>query len=239
MERVSAVFQSIKWINELFEKGETPKFLLDPLTTIVKLSMLTHKDPLTKIRVANNKISFSDPSPFQGLDRWLRGDSRTNIHYLYLPLLYFCHLKYLSHSAAKDSRSDSQNVNSLGSGLGLSEVMDFYNDLAVAGIHALKQTYLTNKNDLVINCLDLYLLMLTSEDESSIRQRYDKINTTTKNIYEEFLKCWNRTNIEVITNLFRELDQKRGDSSFVNKTLEVVDNYLEAINYKINGLRDP
>lgn len=229
MERVSVVFQSIKWINELFERGDTPKFLLDPLTTLIKLSILTYKEPLTKIRVANNKISFSEPSFFQGIDRWMRGDSRTNIHYLYLPILFFCRLKNLSQPGL-----GAEPLN-----LGLGEVIDYYNDLAVTGLQALKETYLKSRNDLVINCLDLYLLMLTSEDETNIKQRYDKINTTTKNTYDEFLKCWNKTNIDVITNLFKELDQKKDDACFVNKTLEAIDSYLEAINYKINGLRDP
>ena len=233
MDKVAGVYKSVQWINSLFEKNEKPQFLLDPLTTIVKLAMLKYKTPCTKIRIANNKLSYSEPSMLQGVSRWMMGDSRNNHHFLYLPVLFFCHLKYTTCKLETDGNLDQSVASSL------HKVIDIYNKLAIDGLQMLKSTYLDSKNDLVINCLDLYLLMLSSENESSIKQRYEKINSTTKNIYDEFLKCWNKNNIEVLTNLFGELEMKHDDNSFIMKTLEGMENYLEAINYKIDKLRCP
>ena len=182
----------------------------------------------TKIRICNNKISNSDPSLFQGMNRWIMGDSRTNIHYLYLPILYFCYLKY-----------ESQNNPQLSIPTTLAKVVDQFNKLAIDGLQELKRTYTDSQNDLVINCLDLYLLMLSSEDENSIRQRYEKVVVTTKKTYEEFLKCWKPKNIELIMDLFDELEKESKNEFFVQKTLDMIDCYLEAINHTINHLRDP
>jgi len=228
----STVYDSIRWIYSfLVEKNGKPKYLLDPLTTIVKLSMLAYKIPSTKIWIANHKLSFSEPSPLQGLGRWMMGGKREHIHYLYPSLLYFCHLKYSAANIGSGSEDGLSET--------LREVIDFYNRLVIAGLQALKLTYSDSKSDEVATCLDLYLPMLASEDETCIGARYERMNTTTKKVYDEFLKCWNKTNIEVITNLFKELEQRSDDPNFVAKTLEVLDNYLEAINFKIDKLRDP
>ena len=220
--------KSIQWINGLLENREQPKYLLDPLTSIVKLAMLQYKCLHTKIRIYNNKISYSDPTFFQPLNRWMMGDSRANIHYLYLPILYFCYLKY-------DCLKNNDNPMSPS----LIKVTEIFNEAAVKGLQALKVTYQHSKNDLVINCLDLYLLMLGSEDEPSIRKRYETANITTKKTYEEFLKCWTPNNVEVLLRLFEELRDRSDNREYVEKNLKVVDDYLEAINHSINGLRDP
>ena len=227
MDKIATMYKGIQWVSSFFEKTERPNFLLDPLTTIIKLAMLKYKTPYTKIRINQNKLSYSDPTAFQGVSRWLMGDSRNNHHYLYLPVLYFCYLKY--NCGALDEPYSTT----------LKSVIDFYNELAVDGLQALRTTYLESKNDLVLNCLDLYILMLNSEDETSIKDRYLKINIATKNTYDEFLKCWNQNNIEVLTGLFKELEAKSSDTMFVSKTLEGMEHYLEAINYKIDILRSP
>lgn len=222
MDRFTAVYKGVQWVNSMFDKTERRQFLLDPLTTVVKLAMLKYKTPQTKIRIANYKISYSDPTPFQGVSRWMMGDSRSNYNYLYPPLLYFCHLKYNSENSPLPS-----------------ELFDFYNSLVIDGLETLKATYLHGKNDLVLECLDLYLTLLKTEGESSIQDRYKKaINSVGKNTYDEFLKCWNKSNIEVLTNMFKELEMKSEDTAFVNKTLESMENYLEAINSTIDKLRD-
>jgi hypothetical protein len=227
MESLNQVYKSVQWINTLFDTKERPKYLLDPLTTVIKLSMLQYKSSKTKIRIANNKIAFSEASFFQGINRWMGGDSRSNIHYLYLPILYFCYLKY-------ECQHSTENIPH-----NFSVVVEIFNKLVIDGLQELKKTYLDSQNDLVINCLDLYLLMLSSEDEPSIRQRYDKMNVTTKNTYEEFLKCWRPKNIEIIKELFDELDKENKNAIFVEKTLEMIDSYLDAINHSIDRLREP
>ena len=63
--------------------------MLDPITTVLRLGILKYKPECTKIGVANNKLTFYEPTVYQGIYRWWSGDSRTDIQYLYLPLLYF------------------------------------------------------------------------------------------------------------------------------------------------------
>ena len=237
MESLNNVYKSIQWINSLFENKERPKYLLDPLTTIIKLAMLKYKTPLTKICIFNNEISFSDPSPFQGINRWRQGASRINIHYLYLPILYFCYLKYACQSTQQvqpdlpDSDLTIPDV--------FKNVVEQFNQLAIDGLLELKRTYVDSQNDLVINCLDLYLLMLTSEDENSIKQRYEKVNITTKNTYVEFMKCWRESFINLIKQMFDLLQIEPASVVFNGQILKSIDDCLVGINHFINQLREP
>lgn len=228
MDSFLNVYKGIQWINTIFEKSEKPHFLFDPITTVIKLSMLVYKKPLTKIRVTQSKISFCDPSLFQGMNRWFNGDSRNNIHCLYWPILYFCYFKY-----NLQINSDEESLHSL------KQIVDHFGSLIIEGLQCLKTTYCNSKNDLVINCLDLYLIMLSSEDEKSIQLRYNKLNGPAKNLFDEFLKCWQSTNIEIMINLFRDLEKKKDDELFVQKTLDVIDGYLDTVNLEIDKLREP
>lgn len=231
MESIGYLYRGVQWFNCIFEPREQPKFLLDPLTTIVKIAMLKYRESKTKIYIYNNNIFYSEPNYLQGVNRWVKGASRNDLNHLFLPILYFC---YLKHQCKQTESSCTIQIPS-----NFRSVVDQLNDLVLDGIQALKNTYVNNQSDLVINCLDLYALMLSSETEPEIKKKYDKINVTSKNTYEEFLKCWKPENIELVKKLFDELETGHQDMYFVNKSLDILDTYLDAINHNINHLREP
>ena len=72
----------------------TPKqksMILDPLTTIIRLSMLNFKQPGTKTFIHNNTILFNEPMPLgiQGAIRWFFGDGRDDLHNISRPIQKF------------------------------------------------------------------------------------------------------------------------------------------------------
>ena len=85
------------------------------------------------------------------------------------------------------------------------KILEQLNQNALEGLKKLKNTYADSKNDLVSDCLDLYLHLLSSKDISFIKSKYDHINITSKKTYEEFLNCWSYENLEVIEKLYGEI----------------------------------
>ena len=73
------------FINNFFK--ETDKnFILDPLSCVIRLAILSFKPSGTKISITRNKISYNEPSILQGTIRWSQGDNRDDLHNIYNPL---------------------------------------------------------------------------------------------------------------------------------------------------------
>lgn len=67
--------------------------ILDPLTTVIRLSILSFKQIGTKISINLNKIEYQEPNILQGTFRWSNGDKRSDLHNLCNPLK-ICRTKY-------------------------------------------------------------------------------------------------------------------------------------------------
>ena len=63
--------------------------LLDPVSTVFKLSLLSYRQSGTKLSILENEIILQEPTILQGLQRWFQGDERNDLHKLYIPLKLF------------------------------------------------------------------------------------------------------------------------------------------------------
>tara|TARA_Y100001960_G_scaffold309052_1_gene367038 strand:+ start:944 stop:1831 length:888 start_codon:yes stop_codon:yes gene_type:complete len=79
----SAYYMLSSWINDKREKN----VIIDPLTCIIKLGVLSFKDLGTKVSVSHNSINFYQPSLLQGTWRFLNRDNREDLHNLYNPII--------------------------------------------------------------------------------------------------------------------------------------------------------
>ena len=61
-------------------------FLLDPLSVIIKLAILSNKPIGTKLLIHNNIIYFQEPGPFQVLCRVIYKSNKTDLQYMYNPI---------------------------------------------------------------------------------------------------------------------------------------------------------
>ena len=77
-------------------------FILEPLTVIIKLAIISNKPVGTKIRIENNVIYLQEPGPFQAVCRYFFKSSKTDIQYLYNPIELAC-VKYLNKDAIKQN----------------------------------------------------------------------------------------------------------------------------------------
>jgi hypothetical protein len=72
-------------------------FILDPLSVIVKLAILSNKPVGTKLLIQNNVIYFQEPGPFQALCRIIYKSNKTDLQFMYNPINVAC-LNFLSKS---------------------------------------------------------------------------------------------------------------------------------------------
>ena len=73
-------------------------YILDPLSVIIKLAILSNKPVGTKICISKNIIYLQDPGPFQSFCRYIFSTNKTDIQYLYNPIQIACQ-NYLSKAA--------------------------------------------------------------------------------------------------------------------------------------------
>jgi len=69
------------------KQPDTKQLLLEPLSCILRLALLSYKPDGTKISILNNSIRFQDSNTMQGLFRSLQGDNREDLHNLYHPII--------------------------------------------------------------------------------------------------------------------------------------------------------
>jgi len=79
-------YQLYKYIDPTYDHNKKT-LILEPLSTIFRLSLLQYKDKGTKLSIMNNSIRYQAPSYDQGLVRMISGDCREDLHNLYHPIL--------------------------------------------------------------------------------------------------------------------------------------------------------
>lgn len=65
-------------------------YVLDPLTTIIKLAILSNKPVGTKLYINNNTIFLQEPGIFQSICRYVYNSNKTDLQYLYNPIELAC-----------------------------------------------------------------------------------------------------------------------------------------------------
>jgi hypothetical protein len=70
-------------------------YILDPLSVIIKLAILSNKPVGTKICISKNIIYLQEPGPFQSFCRYIFSTNKTDIQYIYNPIQLACQ-NYLS-----------------------------------------------------------------------------------------------------------------------------------------------
>ena len=68
-----------------YEKSQ----ILEPFSSLIRISLLHFKKQGTKISICNNKIYYQNPNIIQGTLRWTNDDKRNDIHQIHNPIKKF------------------------------------------------------------------------------------------------------------------------------------------------------
>jgi len=140
------------------------KFILDPLSTIIKLAILGKKSIGCKISIRYNQIYIQESGVFQGVTRYYMGNTKNDIHYLSIPIDIACK-RYLTIEKIKE----------------IPNIITIFK-CAQQGLNNLMETYITFP--IVVHCLKYYYsiidthihLIKCNRSESFLENNLDKKN---------------------------------------------------------------
>ena len=191
-------------------------YLLDPLSVIVKLAILSNKPIGTKLLIQNNVIYFQEPGLFQAFCRILYKSNKTDLQYMYNPINIAC-LQFLSKTFVEKTHR--------------------IKNLFLCAQNGLKKLIETYKSCSIITItLNYYYVILSNH----INQTYNEsmfvkdsfTNYYTNNIIETLNKQWTDEKIKVVLDLISFL-LKYNDNPNNIKSLE---NIMESIDTNTNKI---
>jgi hypothetical protein len=146
-------------------------FLLDPLSVIIKLAILSNKPVGTKICILNNLVHIQEVGPFQSVVRYWLKNNKSDLHYLYNPIELACD-NFLNE-----------------------DMIDEYPTIivlfgsALKGIDKLKETY--KDHSMVILCLNYYSNIISNHLSEYFNEDLFKDNDITELYTDELVEKLN------------------------------------------------
>ena len=160
-------------------------YILDPLSVIIKLAILSNKPIGTKICISNNIIFLQDPGPFQAFCRYIFSTTKSDIQYIYNPIQLACQ-QYLS----KDAVSKNPKLKELFK-------------CAQNGLILLSETY--KSCSIIRLCINYYATLIDNYLQEIYNDALFKNDILTPLYTNEltkiFTKLWTQDRIKIILNL--------------------------------------
>ena len=160
-------------------------YILDPLSVIIKLAILSNKPIGTKICISNNIIFLQDPGPFQAFCRYIFSTTKSDIQYIYNPIQLACQ-QYLS----KDAVSKNPKLKELFK-------------CAQNGLILLSETY--KSCSIIRLCINYYATLIDNHLQEIYNDALFKSDILTPLYTSEltkiFTKLWTQDRIKIILNL--------------------------------------
>ena len=160
-------------------------FILDPLSVIIKLAILSNKPIGTKICIHSNVVYLQEPGHFQSICRLIFKHNKTDLHYFYNPIELACQT-YLApqviqqHPKIKELFSCAQH--------GVLKLIETYKNCPVMRI-----------------CLNYYLSLISNHlEETNNNTLFKKDNMSpfyTTELLNKLTNIWSKDKITVILNL--------------------------------------
>tara|TARA_Y100000590_G_scaffold470610_1_gene666914 strand:+ start:5237 stop:5923 length:687 start_codon:yes stop_codon:yes gene_type:complete len=206
---------ALDFINRLFIERDNNNSILDPLTCVIRLSLLSFKETGTKISIQNNRIGYNEPNVLQGATRWSFGDKREDLHNIYNPIKKIIHWYNLNNKEI----------------YGICEY-------CIKGLELLNSSY--DNNSIINHTLTHYIKELedalndidfkSKKYESNI---YNNIEESTNVLYKSFKTLWNKREIIIIYNILLEMTDAKE-----NENEEKLDSLMNSLDCILNTKED-
>ena len=200
------------WLDRFIEKcvGETLQkktMILDPLTTMYRLSMLAFKPKGTKLSVYKNTMNYVEPGAFQGVYRWTFGEGRDDLHNIYRPIQKFLHWY---------TREDKT----------IQKLIDF----SIKGLETLSHSYA--QDSIIHHSIKLYILMLENDRPMEEEHEEKEVNTQ---IYDLFKGLYEKNEIMLLVEML-ELASRESDLEKIYSYLQSIDTLLLVKERRIHSI---
>ena len=185
-------------------------FILDPLSVIIKLAIISNKPVGTKILIQNNVIFFQEPGVFQAFCRYVLNTNKSDLQYMYNPIHAAC-----QHFLQKDFVESTPRIKSLFK-------------CAQLGIEKMKETY--KDYSTICLCLNYYYIIINNFVEQIYNDNiFCKDNMTilyNNEVIEKLNSQWTKEKIKIILDLISFLTNDKMAANNV-KSLENIMNNID------------
>ena len=226
----------VKKISNLITSPSERGLILEPISTLFRLSILSFKPKGTKISITENKIVINDNNYIQGISRWSSGDARTDLHNLFNPL----------------DRLEKYDYSYLFNNNNYNNILKY----AVNGLEKLKITY--TDCSIVQHSINLYITKLKNiikENESTENKDIEKGSfkdnsnclgeleendfKIENNLYRMFKNIWNNRQSNIICELLNEIYDLKNKNN-LNDSFDNIENKLieEEIFYLLESINN-
>ena len=176
------------------------RYILDPLSVIIKLAILSYKEPKTKISIYNNTLYIQEFGVFQSIVRYYFKDTKNDLHYLYNPIELAC-AYFLTKPFINNNNCEIKNLFQTAQ-KGLENLILIYKETQII-VHTLFMYY-----NLISNYLgENYNKSLFMKDE--ITALYN--DTIVKSLNSK----WTNDKIKMLLNMFEFVDKDENNKSSV------------------------
>jgi hypothetical protein len=180
-------------------------YILDPLSVIIKLAILSNKPIGTKICISKNIIFLQEPGIFQSFCRYIFSTNKTDIQYLYNPIQLACQSYLTKESVIKNPK--------------LKELFK----CAQNGLIRLSETY--KSCSIIRLCINYYSTLIDNHLQEIYKDDLFKKDVMTPLYTGElitiFNKLWTQDRIKIILNLTTFLISDENASANV-KSVETI-----------------
>jgi hypothetical protein len=165
-------------------KNEAKQYLLDPLSVIIKLAIISQKETGVKLSVSNNILYIQEVGMFQSIVRYYFNYTKSDINFLYNPIELACKF-FLNHD--KEISVPVKNL--------------FL--CALRGLDKLKDTYCCCS--VIIICLNYYCNLITNYLGDNINENLFKKNEMscyyTDELIEKLNNYWTPDKIKLVLEM--------------------------------------
>ena len=195
-------------------------YILEPLSVIIKLAIISNKPIGTKLRMYNNIIYFQEPGPFQALCRYFLKSNKTDIQYLYNPIEIACK-NYLV-----DIDEDANAI--------LNQQFTNLFKCAQNGLLKLIETY---KHCSVMRiCLNYYVSLISNyleeKNNETLFRKDDMTKFYTTEIIHKLSQIWTSDKISIVLNLTSFLS----NDTFAEMNVKSLETIIDGIDKQVSQI---
>jgi hypothetical protein len=215
MQLISLPSTAFKALTNVLNANQDKNVVLDPFTTIVRLSLLSALPTGTKIGIYDHQITYYTPGDMQGVYRFFRGDKRSDLHNLFQPI----------KKAVDWYSRDNEKIR-------------YIFDMAHDGLVKLKDNYHssnTNSDNSTYITLSVFDNILTGKQdnmyESITPERAELIKkereiSADNAIHTSLRKMWSEHDVSAVYELLNKVSAE-DDTTSRDELVEVIKKYLE------------
>ena len=182
---------NINYLNQLYNyfnnyKEEPYEIqILEPMSVILTLVLVSFKSEGTKISIINNHIYIQESNIMQPINRWYYGHNREEIHYLFKPIF-----------RSLETFKPYENKN-----------LQVIFKKAIDGLNILKKSY-NNESSTICYTLDLYIKLIDQnlQDGTIMNMNYfnnnPELSVSTQNKFKNLFKSvWEDSEISLVIDI--------------------------------------